>query len=176
MIDQLSPLEWVIAHGNRGHAPNWNWIRCGDGLLVSVTAGGGAKCWPQPASCTCAVWSAMGQPERAYVMPSPNAGGYVPHDYPGPYSHVEVLVEDPDQLPPAWRERSEALAMEGDVGGLVGFVPVDSVRAFVAQHGGAVDLLPGHPDDAVAVFGPVERFGVLAQGDGEGTATGGGNG
>ena len=49
------------------------------------------------------------------------------HDYPGPYTHVEVMLFE-GEAPDGW--------FEGDS---VDAIAVDDVRAFIAAHGGEVE-------------------------------------
>lgn len=95
-------LERIFAEGNRtfdidrigrgeGYGPNW--VRCGDGTVISVVAGGGTYCSPR-------------------------------QDF-GPFVAVEVWWPDADEP--------------------TGHVPVEEVRAFVAQHGGVVSVTDKQP-------------------------------
>lgn len=108
----------IVNHGNRGHGnipyPD-SWIECADGTRLSVICGGGTYCHPRPALCAC-----------PYTDPHPPVLGEVQHDYPGPYTHVEVMVApEPD----GWDQY--------EAGGVYAAVPVELVRAFIAEHDGA---------------------------------------
>lgn len=50
--------------------------------------------------------------------------GEVAHDYPGPYTHVEVMAPDADDI--------------------MARVPVEDVRKIITEHGGEVPAQPGH--------------------------------
>lgn len=112
----MSILESIIAGGNRGHwSRENNNIVCADGFELSVIAGGGAYSTPRPTYCSC---SHSDRPP-----PEPFAGEVV-HDFPGPYTHVEVMTYGPA----SWDEY--------DSGGVYSNVPAEMVRALVAEHGG----------------------------------------
>lgn len=108
-------LDEIAAHGNRGHnhADN-NWITCADGTQLSVIAGGGTNSWPRVAYCYCAMPLVGDQ-----FPPHPPTSGEWPHDYPGPYTDVEVLHGPKDG---------------GNDDVTVEFV--SEVRSFIESHGG----------------------------------------
>jgi hypothetical protein len=120
-------LEEIIARGNRGHVGynNPNWIDCADGFRVSVLAGGGVYCVPRPALCACGIGE----------EPYPFMDGGTPHDYPGPYTRVEVGF--PSARPEPWAEWSlYAESPDDPQESVYGNVPVELVRALIASHGG----------------------------------------
>ena len=129
MSDLTPKLDAIAAHGNRGHATDINaprgdsQIRCADGSVLSVIAGGGTYCQPRPAMCTC---SLRGELEPFASTPYP---WEVAHDYPGPYTHVEVMPIKGD-WPAEW--------FDGD-GDSVATVAVKDVRVEVAKRGGEAD-------------------------------------
>src|SRR6478609_3281407 len=104
-----NPLEEIIAHGNRAafnpaatyserrknDAPNW--LRLGDGTVISVIAGWGTYCSPTPGD-------------------SPYDD--VPEDYPGPYTHVEAWL--PSQSDPRRYRVSYLRGYVTKHGGVVG--------------------------------------------------------
>jgi hypothetical protein len=129
----MSVLEEIIAKGNRGHYgyKDNSVITCADGFHMSVIAGGGTYSTPKPAFCSCYFRKQL---SSAYVVEP--AGHEVPHDYPGPYTDVEVGF--PSMRPEPWGQW-EPYCESGDEdwsGSVYGFVPVDMVRALVALHGG----------------------------------------
>lgn len=118
----VSTLDDIAAHGNRGHAgfAENNHIVCADGYELSVLAGGGTYCTPRPANCLCWFYGTT----EGVGRPLPFE---VAHDFPGPYTHVEVMVGDPKP-----RKKWKKL----DVGGVYSRVPVEMVRALIERHGG----------------------------------------
>ena len=128
MSDLTPKLDAIAAHGNRGHATDsinaprgGSQIRCADGSVLSVIAGGGTYCQPRPAMCTC---SLRGELEPFASTP---LQWEVAHDYPGPYTHVEVMPIEGD-WPAEW--------FDGDS---VATVAVENVRAEFAKRGGEAD-------------------------------------
>lgn len=112
MTESLTPtLDEVAAHGNRGHV-GWlenNHIICRDGTSLSVIAGGGTACVPQVQYC-------YTSPEGTHHVRD-QTPGMAPHDYPGPYTHVEVLSVGDGPYPGT-------------------NVPVEEVRKYILSHGG----------------------------------------
>ena len=133
MSDQSTKLDKIAAHGNRGHAADIkapradSHIRCADGSVLSVIAGGGTYCQPRPAMCAC---SSRGELEP-FASP-PRFSWEVAHDYPGPYTHVEVMPIEGD-WPAEWFEDDS-----------VATVAVENVRAELAKRGGEAQ---DHPRD-----------------------------
>lgn len=135
----MSLLEQIIERGNRSPvARGENWIICADGFKVSVIAGAGAYCTPRPALSADIWFSNLHE---------------VPHDYPGPFSTVEVgypSVRPEPYMCTAWHDgydRHEdhpvcdgwVTYSDGDEfkpGSIYGYVPVEMVRALIASHGG----------------------------------------
>ena len=108
-------LQSIIDHGNRGH--NYvsdNFFECADGFRLSVIAGGGTYCLPQPQLCACGVGG---------FTPSSPAPGGVPHDYPGPYIAVEVAD----------------LAKLEDTGDGISMLSIKQLHALIAEHGGLIE-------------------------------------
>lgn len=127
----VSRLERVIAHGNRGHhhlAHEGSKIECADGFSASVIAGGGTYCTPRPALCTCALLVGYSVPVIA-TWP-----GFAQHDFPGPYTKVELGF--PSARPEPWSEWKLYADDEEGWSTVYGQVPVDMVRALFALHGG----------------------------------------
>ena len=122
--DSRTPkLDQIAAHGNRGDhriGDRDSRIRCADGLLMSVIAGAGTYCTPRPDMC---------YPSRHGHMIIPEGSG-IPCDYPGPYTHVEVMILAGDK-PDSWAGRADA----GD-DSVYGWVPVELVRETILAHGG----------------------------------------
>ena len=125
MSDLTPKLDAIAAHGNRGHATDINaprggsQIRCADGSVLSVIAGGGTYCQPRPAMCTCSL-----RGELELFASGRHLPWEVAHDYPGPYTHVEVMPIEGD-WPAEW--------FDGDS---VATVAVEDVRAEFAKRGG----------------------------------------
>ena len=118
----MSALEEIIAHGNRGHRRvDNNHITCADGSTLSVIAGGGTYCHPTPPFCSCQ-YLPLGDADPRLRRP-----WEVAHDYPGPYTKVEVMPGACVGKPPKWWRKAA-----GDVAS----VDVEKVRRFVAEHGG----------------------------------------
>ncbi|MET0716374.1 MAG: hypothetical protein ABWY57_15825 [Mycetocola sp.] len=89
-----------------------NKIKTTDGFSMSVIAGGGAYCSPRP-------------------------GFGTDDDYEGPYTHVEVGF--PTQRPEPWAEWEAYAENPHDPTDTVySWVPVESVAALIALHGGEV--------------------------------------
>ena len=118
-------LDQIAAHGNRGHhhptRPD-STITCADGYRLSVIAGAGTYCHPRPSLCTCA-WLPNSTPGPAFPWKKPC-------NYPGPYSHVEVMILDGEtrKHPKGWKRYN--------AGGFYASVPVETVRDLIAAHGG----------------------------------------
>jgi hypothetical protein len=100
-------LDHIAAHGT-GRLPRR--IRLADDTVISVHAGPGAYCTPRPAT---------------------SGLGNAPENYPGPYTELEVYLVEPLTAPESWREFKA-----DEEGRLFGYVPVDLVRALLAEHGG----------------------------------------
>ena len=133
----MEKLDKIVAHGNRGHAADFDApmddsvIRCADGSALSVIAGGGTYCKPRPAMCACPF---LGEAEPSFLKPM----GGVAHDYPGPYTHVEVMPIEGD-WPDAWFDGGDSVAT----------VAVEDVRAEFARRGGeTVQPTPKETDHA----------------------------
>lgn len=121
--------EDTIAYGNRGHTKRNNRVECADGFSLSVVAGGGIYCSPRPAMCACGV---MERPNSYIVDPERDE---VEHDYPGPYTHVEVGF--PSARPEPWAEWEQYVENSLEPTNTVySYVPVDLVRQLIADHGG----------------------------------------
>lgn len=120
----MSRLEDTIAHGNRGHVgfKNQSWIGCEDGYRLSVIAGGGTYCAPKPSLCMCWYDNSVGM-DLSLRLPHE-----VAHDFPGPYTHVEVMTDG--EVPATWNDY--------EAGGVYSTVPVDLVRELVQLHGGEI--------------------------------------
>lgn len=120
-MSKTPTLDEIAAKGNRGHYGHKdnNDIVCVDGTALSVIAGGGTYSAPRPQFCTCAHgepfnWQTPGEsPDR--------------HDYPGPYSMVEVLTDDPDLIDFVGEYDGEPQAVS---------VSVETVREYILKHGG----------------------------------------
>jgi len=125
-----SKLGSIVATGNRGHRkPGDGMIVCADGFTVSVIAGGGTYCTPRPALCTCAY-----NLDRESIL-IPGIPGEVPHDYPGPFTAVEVGF--PSTRPEPWDQwRLYAEEPDNPKSTVYSYVPVDLVGALIASHGG----------------------------------------
>ena len=118
----MSKLEDIIAHGNRGHRPRGDsHISCADGTVLSVIAGGGTYCQPSPAYCSCGFAASLPDWDADFHTPAP---WEVAHDYPGPYTHVEVMLIE-GEAPEGWFANDS-----------VDTIAVEDVRAFIAAHGG----------------------------------------
>ncbi len=143
----MTRLEEIIATGNSGWqaglvnairpGPDRSHIRCVDGYRLSVLAGGGAYCTPRPQLVF------QGADGRALTgTPSAPLPYEVEHDFPGPYTHVEVgvLSGSPDPEPwEAWEDCKEWSGSRSvDQLRVYADVPVELVRALVAAHGGEV--------------------------------------
>jgi hypothetical protein len=129
----MTMLDEIIANGNRGHYGyrDNSIITCADGFQMSVIAGGGTYCAPRPTFCGCAY--------RHLSDKFVTAAGYkdAEHDYPGPYTHVEVGF--PSMRPEPWADEwSEWCEGDAWAGTVYAFVPVEAVRALVELHGGEV--------------------------------------
>ncbi|MGO5251651.1 hypothetical protein ACTQ2Q_09930 [Atopobiaceae bacterium LCP21S3_F11] len=102
-------LADIITHGNRGHYGHRpSWMTCADGTQLSVIAGGGCYCLPRVARCC-----ATGAHQAGPSWPDD-----VPCDYPGPYTHVEVLVDggfDDDPCLMSVAELHELIASHGGI-------------------------------------------------------------
>lgn len=123
-------LEDIIAHGNRGHLrlrhPD-SVIQCPDGFSVSVVAGGGTYCAPRPVLCACGLYE-----DGAHELS--RLPGEVAHDYPGPYTDVEVGF--PSERPEPWDEWKDYCEdPDCPTGTVYAYVPVRMVRDLVALHG-----------------------------------------
>lgn len=131
----MSELEEIIAHGNRGHSKRQdnNWITCADGFRLSVIAGGGAYCQPRPSMCSCAYLSPEKQAEYG-VTPRGHLPYEVAHDFPGPYTHVEVGY--PSEKPRPWKQWRQYGAHRWEDSDVFANVPVEMVRDLVKAHGG----------------------------------------
>lgn len=114
-------LERIIAHGNRGANHGVSRVICRDGFRVSVIAGAGTYCAPRPSLLEDRLLDADD----------------VAHDYPGPYTHVEVGF--PSARPEPW-DTWEAYAddPEAPTDTVYGRMPVPVVRALVRTHDGEV--------------------------------------
>lgn len=124
----MALLERTIAEGNRGHVGvgRPSLVMCVDGFHMSVIAGGGTYCSPAPGLCTCGY--GIGDPVHIH-------DAEVPHDYPGPYTHVEVGF--PSGRPEPWEVWSRyAEQPEEPLGSVYAQVPVGMVRELVELHGG----------------------------------------
>ena len=130
----MSALDDIIARGNRGHVKGPNWLLCADGYSLSVIAGGGTYCQPRPTLCTCAFLSAEKQSELGLSMVTPFTGE-IAHDYPDPYTHVEVGF--PSAKPKPYRPWREC-GGKWETADVFSSVPVDLVRELVAAHGGVI--------------------------------------
>lgn len=107
----MNPLEDIIKNGNRPPSKPYetyrerrkscvpNWIRLGDGTVISVIAGPGTYCEPRPAL------------DEDISFP-----GEVSVNYPGPYSAVEVWFPENDD--PEMTEVSYLLAYAEEHGGV----------------------------------------------------------
>jgi hypothetical protein len=130
-------LELVIAHGNRGHhyllSRASSQIECADGFSASVIAGGGTYCKPRPALCICGLFP----DDRDPIISAWK--GYAPHDFHGPYTHVELGF--PSECPEPWDEWKEYAENPEDCGTVYSFVPVEMVRALFALHGGEIETI-----------------------------------
>lgn len=114
-MSETPRLDAIAEKGNRGHRRvENNWITCKDGTKLSVIAGGGTYSVPRPLFCTCD-FEGVG----ATTFGLPGLTGEVDHDYPGPYTSVEVMLDE-------------------DVD--VTTMTVGEVRAYIAQHGGEADV------------------------------------
>jgi hypothetical protein len=105
-------LDHIAAHGT-GRLPRR--IRLTDDAVISVQAGPGAYCTPRPA---------------------PYGLGDAPEDYAGPYTALEVFVVEPLTAPESWAEYTADYESDPTDRRLFGYVPVELVRALVAEHGG----------------------------------------
>ena len=133
-IAKVSPiLASVVLEGNRGHhyVDSENWITCNDGTVLSVIAGSCAWSVPKPAICSCS------KRKRPEVKPNLDQLPIVLEDvdcsYPGPYSHLEVLVEriSRDELP--WHDfYCNCEEPYGDH--ITGEVPWESILKFIEKH------------------------------------------
>lgn len=104
MTTNTSRLDAIVQHGNRGHRHiSNNQIVCADGLRLSVIAGGGTYCSPEPAHS-------------------------VPHDFPGPYTALEVMVYGTERPWDGGEVHSDYT--------LYGWVRVEIVRTLIQAHGG----------------------------------------
>lgn len=114
-MDPYKRLQSIIDHGNHGHnhADN-NRFTCVDGFRLSVIAGGGTYCLPRPQPCSC---GAGGGP---WDIPY---GFSVPHDYPGPYTSLEVA--DIAQLD----RTGEGISM----------LTVKQLHSLIESHGGLIE-------------------------------------
>jgi len=129
----MSLLEDTVARGNRGHVgfhlPGQ--ITCADGFTVSVIAGGGTYCTPRPTLC-------LHLPGHEMVHEPDGIFGEVAHDYPGPYTAVEVGF--PSMNPEPWEEwRQFAEESEDPTETIYSYVPVGLVRSLVELHGGEIE-------------------------------------
>ena len=120
----------TLAHGNRGHRGyEDSLITCADGFTVSVVAGGGTYCTPRPSLCTCAF-----TPDGAKTIISAHTG-FTLHDYPGPYTEVEVGF--PSARPEPWEQWAEYVEDPDEpTETIYSYVPVELVEALIASHGG----------------------------------------
>lgn len=120
-MSKTPTLDEIAAKGNRGHYGHKdnNHIICVDGTVLSVIAGGGTYSAPKPDLCACA----HGAPYTGLTESL-----FDRHDYPGPYSMVEVLSDDPELIPDFMGEYDgEPQAFS---------VHVETVREYILKHGG----------------------------------------
>lgn len=115
-------LDWVAGHGT-GWLPRQ--IRLADGAVISVRAGSAAYCTPRP------------HPIAALAT--------APEGYAGPYTHLEVRLYGPLVGREAWAEYNADFAPAAEAV-LFGPVPVELVRALVAEHGGEHEEQPVEDD------------------------------
>lgn len=119
-MSQTPSLDTIAAHGNRGHKRIANNdIICADGTILSVIAGGGTYSWPRPELCSCD-WDPLA--ERVTSQDEFR----VDCDYPGPYSEVEVMTNDPELLGASYMGDDDEVVT----------VPVETVREYIISHGG----------------------------------------
>lgn len=120
-------LDVIAAYGNRPGVDTdtgrvvgrlgQNWIACRDGFTVSVVAGHGFHCLPEPS-----------------MIPELTLLGMAPFSYRGPYTHFEVY--GPSARPEPW-EAWEAHFCEGEGWrGPYVYAPLAMVRDLLALHGG----------------------------------------
>ena len=123
----MGNLGSIITYGNRGHSGHEDsLITCADGFTVSVIAGGGTYCTPRPAFCSCA----FGLDNPIITMAS-----RVSHDYPGPYTEVEVGF--PSARPEPWEQWAEYVENPDiPTETIYSFVPVELVETLIVSHGG----------------------------------------
>lgn len=128
---RLTRFDDIIATGNRGHRMvDNNWIECVDGFRLSVLAGGGTYCTPRPVFCSCHFDLGFEPLEPGLFWPHE-----VVHDYPGPYTHVEVGF--PSEIPEPWTQWEQWAEKESDpTDSVYGQVPMEAVAALIALHGG----------------------------------------
>ena len=87
MTKSLTPtLDEIAAKGNRGHnLVDNNWITCRDGTEISIIAGGGTYSHPRVQFC----FTATDGEHDSF----PISHNEEPCNYPGPYTHVEVMMD-----------------------------------------------------------------------------------
>lgn len=110
-------LDHIAAHGT-GRLPRR--IRLTDDAVISVHAGNGAYCTPRPRD----------------RMVHEGGMGTAPAGYPGPYTALEVYIVEPTTAPESWAEYTADYEPDPADRRLFAAVPVDLVRALVAEHGG----------------------------------------
>lgn len=114
----MSRFENIVQNGNRTQRASEDRaarVHCADGFSMSVIAGGGCYCRPRPGD--------------AFVG--------TPHNYAGPYHHVEVGY--PTDRPEPWGAWEPYQMFFGQpTEAVYGYVPVAMVRALIEAHGGEV--------------------------------------
>ena len=126
MNETLTPtLDAIAAHGNHGHhhrnqSEAVSRIVCGDGTALKVRAGNGLTTDPYVLPCCEDEW-----PDCDQVPPQAEI---VSHDYPGPYTAVEVRTNEPELL--------EMLGITWPFPEIEFLLEVETVRQFIVDHGG----------------------------------------
>ena len=120
---QTPTLDAIAAHGNRGHHHGCSEqsydLVCDDGSLLSLLAGNGLLCNPYVLPC-----------DDVPVDPNwiPPQSDVVAHDYPGPYSQVQVRCATPTLM--QFLDLPEYFAEHPLI------VDVPTLREFIHLHGG----------------------------------------
>lgn len=120
-------------------------VVCRDGFRMSVLAGIGTHCLPDVTPFSRTRLAAMMEAAPLEAIKANGLdwqifGTWVPQDYPGPYTHVEVGMWLPSRPGPEWEEYQ---SLDGNLA-TYDMVPVDMVRQLVAAHGGEIAYRARH--------------------------------
>ena len=115
-------LDHIAAHGNRGHHHGCSEqaydLACNDGILLRIRAGNGTMSNPYVLPCD-------GHADEDWIPPQSDI---VEHDYPGPYSEVEVSC--------ATAALTEFIGLPALSAEIPFLMEVEQLREFIHHHGG----------------------------------------